>query len=150
VHPGEQIDLAAALRGENGQEVIQKVPFQVPVGIAAGGLSVTFADGNWMNLLDLRLPSVRDASSGVQLVRAINQQRRNSNLYVRVWRADRGFQLQGEQLPAPPASLRQVLAGPSSASAITPSFSSVVAEMEISSLGTVVSGTETLRVMVKE
>ena len=137
------------LRGDNGKEVIKKAPFQIPLGIAPGPLSITFADGNWMNLIEQRA-GAREASSGAQLVRAINQQRRNSNLYVRVWRADRGFQLQGEQLPSPPASLKQILSGPSAVGAVTPSWIATLAEMEMDGFGTVVSGTETIRVNVKE
>lgn len=150
VRPGEQIEFAVALRGENGREVIKKVPFQAPSGIAPGVLNVTFADGNWMNLLDYRGAGAREASSGAQLVRAINQLRRNSNLYVRVWRADRGFQLQGEQLPSPPASLKHVLSGPAGSGVVSHTWTSTLAEMEMDGFGTVVSGTETIRVTVKE
>ncbi len=155
VKTGESIELAAVLRGENGQETIKRRSFQIPSGIAPGPLSITFADGNWMNLLDLQAlgagGGAREATSGAQLVRAINQLRRNSNLYVRVWRSDRGFQLQGEQLPSPPAALRNVLAAaPSGGGGISNTWVSMVSEMEMDGLGTAVSGVETIRVMVKE
>ncbi|MBI3698803.1 MAG: hypothetical protein HY238_28690 [Acidobacteria bacterium] len=151
VRPGEPIELAVALRGDNGSEVVKKTPFQIPPSIAPGVLNITFADGNWMNLLDQRAAGAREASNGAQLVRAINQLRRNSNLYVRVWRNDRGFQLQGEQLPSPPASLKSVLlAGPAVTGGVGNTWVSTIAEMEIDGLGTAVSGTETIRVTVKE
>ena len=154
VRPGERLELAAVLREENGGEIIRKAPFEVSTGIPPGVLNITFADGNWMNLIDQRGPAGaggREATSSAQLVRAINQLRKNSCLYVRVWRAERGFQLQGEPLPAPPASLKSVLgAGPAAGGLISNTWASVLAEMEMDGLGTVVSGSETIRVMVKE
>jgi hypothetical protein len=151
VKPGEKIELAAVLRADNGQETIKKVPFTVPTGMHRGTLQITFADGNWMNLLDQRGSGAHDASSGDQLVRAINHWRRNRNLYVRVWRPDRGFQLKGEQLPSPPASLKTVLsAAPSGGGGMTNTWSATLAEMEMDGFGTVVSGSETIRITVKE
>jgi hypothetical protein len=147
-HPGERIELAAALRGESGREVIRKVPFDIPQGAAPGTLSVTFADGQWMNLLDLQAPGMtREASSGPQLVRAINQLRKNSSLYVRVWRPDRGFALPNEPLPSPPASLRSVLAA---SGGITNTWTAILAEIEIDAGETAVSGSATIRLTVKD
>jgi hypothetical protein len=102
-----------------------------------------------MNLLDLRgLFAPRDAATSAQLVRAINQVRRNSSLYLRIWRADRGFQLQSEALPSPPASLRNLLSGPSSSGGVGNTWSAVLAEMELDGFATLVSGSETVRVTV--
>ncbi len=151
IHPGDTIELAAALRGEGGQEIIRRLSYQAPFGTPAGALQVTFADGASANLADLRGLAGREPASGAQLVRAINLSRRNSRLYVRVWRPDRGFQLQSEQLPSPPASLRGVLAaGPSTTGAITNTWSALLAEMEIDAAPLAVLGSETIRVTVKE
>jgi hypothetical protein len=151
VKPGDQIELAAVLRGENGREIIKRTSYRIPSGIASGPLNITFADGGWMNMLDQQWAGGRDAASGEQLVRAINQLRKNSSLYVRVWRSDHGFQLQGEQLPSPPASLQSVLAAaPSGGGGMNSTWLSTLAEMELDGLGTVVSGSETVRVQVKQ
>ncbi len=151
VKPGERIELAAALRAEDGSETIRRAPFEAPLGSPPGQLNVTFADGFTMNLMDLRFPGGgREATSGGQLVRAINRSRRNSTLYVRVWRADRGFVLQGEPLPSPPASLRHILsAGPAASGGIANTWMTTVAEMEIDSSTNALSGSETVRLTVK-
>jgi hypothetical protein len=151
VRPGETLELAAVLRGDNGQETVRKTKFQVPAGTPEGPLSITFADGFSMNITDLRLPAgTRPAATGAQLIRAINQVRRNSSVYVRVWRTDRGFQLQSEALPSPPASLRNLLAeGPSASGGVSSTWAAVLGEMELDGFGTVVSGSETIRVTVK-
>jgi len=150
--PGERIELVAVLRGENGVETIRRVPFNIPHGIPPGLLHITFADSLAMNIADLRAPwGVREASTSTQLVRAMNRTRKNSSLYVRVWRPDRGFQLQNEQLPAPPASLRQILsAGPAATGGVTQSWTALVAEMELDGFPAAVSGSETIQLTVKE
>ncbi|MBI3665911.1 MAG: hypothetical protein HY236_06750 [Acidobacteria bacterium] len=154
VRPGERLELAAVLREESGGEIVRRIPFDVSYGAPPGVLNITFADGNWMNLSDQRGlagPGGREATSSAQLVRAINQLRKNSCLYVRVWRSERGFQLQGEPLPAPPASLKSVLAaGSASGGLISNTWTAVLAELEMDGPGTVVSGTGTIRVTVKE
>jgi hypothetical protein len=152
VKPGESVEVAAVLRGENGAETIRRVPLEIPSGLAPGPLNITFADGPAMNLLDLRAPnSGGEPTSGAQLVRAINRTRRNSRLYVRVWRTDKGFQLQNDQLPSPPASLRQILgAGPSASGGITNTWTTMVADMELDVAPSTVSGSETIRITVKE
>jgi hypothetical protein len=150
--PGERIELAAVLRGENGAETIRRVPFEIPHGLPPGPLNVTFADGSSMNLMDLRLTTLgRESTSGTQLVRAINRTRRNNCLYVRVWRTDKGFQLQNDQLPSPPASLRQILgAGPSASGGITNTWTALLADMELEQASSAISGSETIRITVKE
>jgi hypothetical protein len=152
VKPGERIELAAVLRGENSAETVRKVPFDVPYGVPAGPLHVTFADGATLNVMDLRFPAgMREPASGGQLIRAINRSRRNGNLYVRVWRPDRGFQLQNDQLPSPPASLRLVLSeGPSASGGIYNTWAAVIAELEMGASAGAVSGAETIRITVKE
>jgi hypothetical protein len=152
VRAGEKVELAAVLRGENGAETVRKAPFEIPYGISAGPLNVTFADGASMNLMDLRLPTgAREATSGTQLVRALNRTRRNSALYIRVWRSERGFQLQNDLLPSPPASLRQILsAGPAASGGITNTWAALIAEVELDASSSAISGSETIRITVKE
>ena len=150
--PGERLELAAALRADDGREVIRKLPFEIPAGAAAGPLTITVADGPSLNLLDLQAPgSTREAATAAQLVRSINRARKNSSLYVRVWRPDRGFTLQSEPLPSLPASLKSVLSsGPSGSGLVGASWSSILAEMEMDGFDTAVSGSATLRLAVKE
>jgi hypothetical protein len=148
---GEQIALAAVLRGENGQETVRRVNFRIPPGTPEGPLSVTIADGAGMNLLDLRgLTPSREAATSLQLVRAINELRRNNKLYVRVWRTDRGFQVENDPLPSPPASLRALLAGGAAATGgLGTTYSAVLDEMELAGFDTAVAGSETIRLTVK-
>ena len=67
-----------------------------------------------------------------QLIATVNNLHPNTKAYVRVWRADPAFQLEGADLPDPPASVALILAGSqSSAAGITQTRNAKIAEMEI-------------------
>ena len=75
----------------------------------------------------------------------------NTKAYVRVWRADPAFQLEGADLPSPPASVSMVLESAQSTQPnITQSRNSKIAEMEIEGAGAVISGVKTIQVEIKE
>jgi hypothetical protein len=68
-----------------------------------------------------------------------------------VWRTAPAFQLEGADLPAPPASVALVLEGSQSTQAgITQLRNSKIGEMEIDGGGMVISGVKTIQVDVKE
>jgi hypothetical protein len=70
---------------------------------------------------------------------------------VRVWRTDPAFQLEGSDLPAPPASVALILAGSQSTLAgVTQIRNSKIAEMEIDGGDMVISGVKTVQVEIKE
>ncbi len=71
--------------------------------------------------------------------------------YVRVWRADPAYQLEGSDLPDPPASIALILGGSqSSTNGITQTRNSKIGEMEVDTGDMVVTGTKTVQVEVKE
>ena len=81
----------------------------------------------------------------------VNDLHPNTKAYVRVWRTDPAFQLEGADLPAPPASIAMILEGSQSGQAgITLVRNSKVAEMEIDGGGMVISGVKTIQVEVKQ
>ena len=70
---------------------------------------------------------------------------------MRVWRADPSFQLEGAEMPDPPASVALILAGSqSSLAGITQTRNSKIGEMEIDGGDVVISGVKTIQVEVKE
>jgi hypothetical protein len=75
----------------------------------------------------------------------------NNKAYVRVWRAEPAFQLDGADLPAPPPSAVLVLEGSVTAVAgIAQTRNSKVGEMELDGGDMVVSGVKTIQVEIKE
>ena len=66
------------------------------------------------------------------MIDIVNELHPNTKAYVRVWRADPAFQVEGADLPAPPASVALVLEG-------SATRNSKVAEMEIDRGGAAIS-----------
>ena len=150
VRPGDSVDLTVTLTGENGAELVKTVRYKVPVGAQTGMLNFTVADGNYSNLLDYQQLAALPPKSPTQLVSFLNSLRSNNNAYVRVWRADPGFQVQGSDLPNPPASIGLILSRAQAAQGAWIPRGSKIDELEIATGDIVVSGSKTVPVEVKE
>jgi len=150
VRPGESVDLTVTLTGENGVEVVKTVRYKVPVGAQTGMLNFTVADGNYSNLLDYQQLAATPPKSPTQLMSFLNSLRPNANAYVRVWRTDPGFQVQGSDLPNPPASVGLILSRAQAAQGLWLPRGSKIDELEIPTGDIVVSGSKTVPVEVKE
>ena len=151
VRPGETVDLTLVLSGENGLELTRKTSYKVPVGAAAGPLMFTAADAGITNLTDYRQLVAMPPRSPAQLVSFMNSLRVNTQAYIRVWRADPAYDVQGETLPDPPPSVSMILARTQpSLSALPALLNSKIAELRIPGDGMVISGSKTIQVEVKE
>jgi SpoIVB peptidase S55 len=150
VHPGQSVELAVTLTGENGLEVQKSVHYRVPVGAPAGILSFTVSDGSVSNALDYQQLSSEPPKSPTQLVSFLNNLRPNTNAYVRVWRTDPAFQVQGQDLPNPPPSVGLILAKAQAAQGVWVPRGSKIDELQIETGDVVVSGSKTAQVEVTE
>ena len=111
----------------------------------------TVSDANTANLSDFRQILSASPHSAAQLIDTVNNLHPNTKAYVRVWRADPAFQLEGADLPDPPASVALILAGSqSSLAGITQTRNSKIGEMEIDPGDKVITGVKTIQVEVKE
>ena len=151
VRAGEKVLLNVSLTGENGAETVPRVEYQVPIGAEPGLLYFTVADAGTANIADFRQVLTATARTPSQLVAIVNNLHPNTKAYVRVWRADPAFQLEGADLPDPPASISLILASSQSSSAgITQTRNSKIAEMEIDVGDMAVTGSKTVQLEVKE
>jgi hypothetical protein len=148
VHPGDSVELAVTLTGENGLEVQKSVHYRVPVGAPEGTLNFTVSDGSMSNALDYQ--QMEAPKSPTQLVSFLNNLRPNTNAYVRVWRTDPAFQVQGQDLPAPPPSVGLILARTQAAQGVWVPRGSKIDELQIETGDVVVSGSKTAQVEVTE
>jgi hypothetical protein len=151
IHPGDTIELAVTLAGENGAELLKTVKYQVPIGAPTGMLEFTVADATTANLTEFQQLLGTQPKSPSQVVSFLSDLRPNTNAYVRVWRADTAFEVQGADLPDPPPSIALLLAK----SQATPQSTwigrgSTIAQMLIGTGDAVVSGSKTVQVEVKE
>jgi hypothetical protein len=151
IHPGDTIELAVTLAGENGAELLKTVKYQVPIGAPTGMLEFTVADATTANLTEFQQLLGTQPKSPSQVVSFLSELRPNTNAYIRVWRADTAFEVQGADLPDPPPSIALLLAK----SQATPQSTwigrgSTIAQMQIGTGDAVVSGSKTVQVEVKE
>jgi hypothetical protein len=151
VRPGESVDLMVSLVGENGAEMVKRMPYKVPEGTTPGPLFFTVADGAVTNLGEIRQLIGVTPRSPRQVIATVNSLRANTRAYVRVWRPDAAFQLEGEDFPSPPPSAALILGGSQSALAgMSQTRNSKLAEVEVDAGDVVVSGARTIQVEVKE
>ncbi len=150
VHPGGSVELSVTLTGENGLEVQKSVSYRVPVGAPAGALNFTVSDGILSNALDYQQMASEPPKSPTQLVSLLNNLRPNTNAYVRVWRTDPAFQVQGQDLPNPPPSVGLILAKAQAAQGVWVPRGSKIDELQIQTGNVVVSGSKTAQVEVTE
>ncbi|MGI8991151.1 MAG: SpoIVB peptidase S55 domain-containing protein [Bryobacteraceae bacterium] len=147
VHPGGDVDLTVLLAGENGAELTRTVRYKVPPGASPGTLYFSVTDGAQASISELRQIVGSEPRSADQVIANANKMRSNSKAYVRVWRADPDYQVDGRDLPDPPPSIAMILAGTPS---IQKTQNSKIGEFEIEAGGNVVAGAKTVQVEVKE
>ncbi len=150
VHPGDSVELSVTFTGENGLEMQKSVRYRVPVGAPAGALSFTVSDGSLTNALDYQQMSPSVPKSPAQLVSFLNNLHPNTNAYVRVWRTDPAFEVQGQDMPDPPPSVGLILAKAQAAQGAWIPRGSKVDELQIETGDVVVTGSKTVQVEVKE
>jgi SpoIVB peptidase S55 len=151
LHAGEQVEVLTSLVGENGTETTRRTLWRVPESLTPGLLYFTVADGATTNITEFRQLLGSTPKSPGQLVSTVNNLRANTKAYVRVWRPDPAFQLEGQDFPDPPPSVSMILAGSQTTLGnIAQVRNSKIAELEISAGDMVISGSKTIQVEVKE
>ncbi len=150
VRPGEEIELFVVLRAGDGADEIRKTSYRVPAGATPGTLNFTVVDALSANLLDIRRLLNTPKSPG-QLITTLNTLRPSTKTFVRVWRQEPSFAVDGADLSDPPASVAMILARTQTLPGTqAPSQGARLAELEIDSGGWVVSGSRTAQVEIKE
>ncbi|HYL75764.1 MAG TPA: SpoIVB peptidase S55 domain-containing protein [Bryobacteraceae bacterium] len=148
--PGEPLDLTVTFTGENGVEVEKTVRYVLPIGAPAGTWNFTVTDGSYSNTLDYQQLAATVQKSPTQLLSFLNNLRPNTNAYLRVWRTDPAYLVQGQDLPDPPPSLGLILAKAQTAQGALFGRTSKIDELQIETGDMVVSGSKTVPVEVKE
>jgi hypothetical protein len=152
VHPGDEVELTVVLAGDSGAETSQRVRYRVPVGAPAGPLSFTVSDATSTNLLEFQSMAGTPQRSPQQVLNLLTGFRSNTKAYLRVWRSEPSFNVEGRDLPAPPPSLAMILSrGQQGAGNLLTARGAKLAEIEIpAGAGVVVTGSKTAQVEVKE
>ena len=144
---GDTVELMTLLDGENGEELTKSVKYAIPPGTAPGTLYFTVADGNQTSIAELRQIVAETPASPEQLISTVNRVRPNDKTYIRVWRAEPAYEVQGEEFPDPPPSLALVLG---STQSVSQNRNSKIGEIVIDAPGMMVTGSKTVQLEVKE
>jgi SpoIVB peptidase S55 len=125
---GRTIPLKVLTRSYRGEEKISTVPIDIPAN-ARGELSVLVTDGRQLNTLEQRelRRSLQPQSVG-QLMRVLNETRRNNRIYVRLLTGTPGAVVKGEAMAALPPSVLAVLESDRNGGSFTPMRSATVGE----------------------
>ena len=144
------MELTVTFSGENGLEMQKSVRYTVPRGAPAGAWNFTVTDGAYANTLDYQQLAAAVPKSPAQVISFLNNLRPNTNAYVRVWRTDPAYLVEGRDLPDPPPSLGLILAKAQAAQGAVLARNSKMDELRIDTAGMVVTGSKTVAVEVKE
>jgi hypothetical protein len=142
---GRTVPLKVLTRSYRGTEKVSTISIDIPAN-ASGDLSVMVTDGRQLNLLEQReLKRTLQPQSVAQMIRVLNETRRNNRLYVRLLAGTPGAVVNGEALPSLPPSVLAVLEGDRSGGSFTPIRSAALGEWELP-MDSAVTGTRVLTI----
>jgi hypothetical protein len=147
---GDAVDLDLFYRRANGETGQDSYPVKIPAAVTPGPLAMLVADGTTLMSLDAReqgdelIP--RDLS---QLIRFINNLRKNDRLYVRLFRREAGAVIKGEGLPGLPPSVLSIMNSDRNSGGSSAINTSVFAEYELPASDYVISGLRTVNLVIK-
>jgi hypothetical protein len=142
VRPGQEIEITVVLSGENAVETTRRVKYRVPAGAPNGTLYLTASDATSANFLEFQNAAATPFRTPAQLL---------GQAYLRVWRAENSFTVEGRDLPDPPASIAMIFSRvqPAGTAALN-TRGSKVAEIEIPASDNVVTGSKTIQIEVRD
>jgi hypothetical protein len=144
---GRTVPLKILTRSYRGEETISTIPLEIPVNVS-GSLSVLVTDGRQLNALEQReLRRSMQPESVAQLIRVLNDTRRNNRIYVRLLAGAPGAVVSGEALPALPPSVLSVFEGDRHGGNFAPLRNATVGEWELA-MDSAVSGSRTLTIQI--
>jgi hypothetical protein len=128
---GRTVPLKVLTRSYRGEEKISTVPIEIPAN-ASGSLSLLVTDGRQLNAIEQRELRRSVQPQGVaQMIRVLNDTRRNNRIYIRLLNGKPGAVVNGEALTALPPSVLSVLESDSNGGSFTPIRSAAVGEWEL-------------------
>jgi hypothetical protein len=150
VAAGGVVNLNLLYKKANGEVVQDSYPVKIPTEVTPGPVTIMVADGTTLMSMDAREQGEdfvpRDLS---QLIKFINNIRKNDRLYIRVYRSEPGAVIKGEGLPALPPSLLSILRSERNAGGMSSIQTSVYMEYELPPAEYIVTGSRSLSVTVK-
>lgn len=147
VHPraGQTVPLKVMTRSYRGAAKVSTIPIDIPAN-ASGQLTIMVTDGRQLNLLEQHdLRQTLQSQHLSQLVKALNETRRNNRVYVRLLTGTPGALVNGQAMTSLPPSVLSVLEDDRSSGDFTPIRSAPIGEWELP-MDSAVTGTRVLTI----
>jgi hypothetical protein len=150
IKAGTTVDLKVLLRTYRGEEITKSMPVRIPAN-ATGSVSIMVADAVRLSQWESRELQVQPAQTrGLpQMIRLLNDAKKNNRLYVRMVTRDGGAVVRGESLAALPPSVLAVMESDRNGGSFRPLQSALMGEWEIVT-GHAVTGSRTLTLALDE
>jgi hypothetical protein len=150
VKAGAMVDLKVLMRTYRGEEITKSVPVRIPAN-ATGSVSIMVADAARLSQWEARELQVQPAQTrGVpQMIRLLNDTKKNNRLYVRMVTRDGGAVVRGESLAALPPSVLAVMESDRNGGSFRSLQSALMGEWEIVT-GHAVTGSRTLTLPLED
>ena len=146
---GRTVPLKILTRSYRGEEKITTVPIDIPTN-ASSELSILVTDGRQLNAMEQReLRRSLQPQSVAQMLRVLNDTRRNNRIYVRLLTGTPGAVVNGEPMAALPPSVLAVLESDRNGGSFTPIRSATLGEWQIP-MDSAVSGSRVLTISVEK
>ena len=147
--PGEEVNLTIFMRKPNGEVMVEKHSVKIPEDIAPGPLKLMIGDGSSFEKSDAESDLQFIPTTLEQLVRAINNLKKNDRLYIRLFRDQPGALIGGEALPDLPPSLLALYKSEKTSGDVKTINKVIYVEHELSPTKFVLSGQKLLNINVK-
>ncbi len=148
VKRGEEVNLTVFLRKASGEVTSQKYPVKIPEEITPGPLRILVGEG--LAVTDLEEDAGQEfvPENLSQLVRAINNIKKNDRLYIRIYRDRAGAVVGGEGLPELPPSMLELYSSARTAGNAKSIGKVIYVEHELPATSYVLSGHKTVQIQV--
>ena len=146
VRPGDSFEILARFTGESGAEFERSATYTVPIGASIGPLIITVSDASTANLAEYRQFLTTQPRNAAQLIDYLNGLRTSRKAWVRISRQSPSWTIQGETLPALPASMTLLF----SRAQLSQFPGARVAEIPLPGPDVIFTGSKTVQVDVKE
>jgi hypothetical protein len=150
VRRGETVELHVFARGDDGKEVVERVPVQIPEDAPIGKLSLVVGDGAAVQAYDGRpgLAALGSVQNVTQLIRALNRLRKSDRLYLKIVRSSSGAVVNNEELPSLPPSVLATIGSDRTAGGYQPVQYATLKEIEIPPADFIITGQRQVTVNV--
>lgn len=142
--PGSTVTLKTLMRTYRGEEITRSVPVEIPAN-ARGSVSIMVADGTRLGQMEARELQLQPLQTRdlAQMIRVLNQTRKNNRLYVRLVTPDAGAVVKGESLSSLPPSVLAVMESDRNGGSFKPLRAALLGQWEITT-DHAVTGSRTL------